>query len=408
MSYFKKLIPSKLHYFETFKKLDETDLEIIFTMAKECPDGPRNVRSIAQKLDLPQQTANYRVLRFEHLELVRFRAVLDEVLLGLVNYAVLATVKPGLVYEDKKGRAVNAGTFMTCYPVWRLLEDVRGGATHGFFVLYSIPPGKENDLKMFLDKLNNMGCIERLDEFCKVTRSHFSLPSLELYRNIVKAVSKGDPVLFDWSKWTDDFDNAREASSIEGIPPKRKISLSHEDIVLLFQLENDLRKKFVDIARSLGEPSAKTAKRYRNIIRQNLVKSCRVELYPIDPRTSSHFFLKLTLSDDVVLRKLVSHLNEMPYPVTYQKVIGKNVLFLHTMVPTYEYLDFCNTFEIWGRRHGVVRDLRLYTCSYYSKFDNVLVYEAFSREENKWMFSTKIMLDAVHRLIDNTNFRFED
>lgn len=405
MSYFEQLIPSMLHYFKKFKRIDETDLEIIFTMVAD-PDGPRNVRKMAQKLNLPQQTANYRVLRFEHLDLVRFRAIVDEASLGLTNYAVIATVRPGLVYENKQGTAINAGTFMTCYPVWRLLEDVHGGATHGFFVLYSIPPQRENDLRLFLDKLDEIGCIERVDKFCEVTRSHFNLPSLDLYRDIIKTLAKNHQISFDWEKWADDFDKAEEAPPPEEIPPKRKFSFSYEDLVLLFQLERNLREKFVNIARSVGAPSARIAKRYRDITRHGLIKGCRVELYPVDPVHSLHLLLQLTLTDDVVLRKLVSHLNDIPYPVTYQKIVRENVLLLHTMIPAYEYLDFRNAFEIWGRRSEIVRDFRLYISSYYSKFDNIKLYDAFSREENKWMISKEKMLEALRRLIDNTKFKF--
>lgn len=407
MSHFEELIPGTFHYFEKFKELDETDLEIIFTMAKECPDGPRNVRKIAQKLVLPQQTVNYRVLRFDSKDLVRFCAIINESLLGLANYVVIATVKPGLLYENKKGQAVNAGTFLTCYPVWRLLEEIHGGSTHGFFVQYSIPHKKENDLKLFLDELKKIGCLMKVNEFCKVTQSCSNIPSLAVLLGIRKAVARGQPISFNWEKWAEDFDRAREAT-LPGETTERtpKISFCYEDLLLLFHLERNLRGKFVDIAKSVREPSTKVAKRYKEILRHHLITRCRVDICPIEPTSAIHLLLKLDFANVTVLRKFVSHLNEIPYPVTYQKVAEKDTLFLHTMIPSAEYFDFHNTFEALNRRQGIIRAISLYISHFYGKFDNIELFEAFSTKGNKWAFSIDVMRKALNRLLKDTKFQF--
>lgn len=407
MSYFEELIPSAFHYFQKFKELDETDLEIIFAMAKECPDGPRNIRKIAQKLMLPQQTVNYRVLRLDAKDLVRFCAIINETLLGLTNYAVIATVKPGLLYESKKGGAVNAGTFLTCYPVWRLLEEIHGGFTHGFFVQYSIQQKKEGDLKLFLDELKKIGCILKVNEFCRTTQSYHNVPSLEVYLRIRKAVAQGQPVSFNWEKWADDFDEAEEAALPDETTEKtRKISFSYKDLLTLFYLERNLREKFVDIAKSVGERSIKVAERYKTIIRNHLVTGCRVEICPVEPISSIHLLLKLDFDNGTVLRKFVSHLNEIPYPATYQKVAEKNSLFLHTLIPSPEYFDFHNAFEALNRRQGIIHTITLYMSHFYAKFDNIELFKAFSRRNNKWEFSIDVMRKALNRLLKETRFEF--
>jgi DNA-binding Lrp family transcriptional regulator len=407
LSYFEDLIPSSLHYFKKFKELDETDLEIIFTMAKMCPDGPRNVRQIARKLSLPQQTVNYRVLRFDTKDLVRFSAITDETSLGLSNYVVMATVKPGLLYENKKGEGINAGTFLTSYPVWRVLEEIHGGPTHGFFVQYSIPHNKENDLELFLDKLKKIGCIIEVNEFCKVTGSYHSVPSLELLLSIRKAVARGHSVSFNWEKWAEDYDRAEEAilpwETTERTP---NISFSYEDLLILFSLERNLREKFIDIAKSVGEPSAKIIKRYKWILRHNLIAGCRVDFCPIDPISSIHLLLKLDFVNGSTLRKFVSRLNETPYPATYQKAAEKDRLFLHIIIPPQEYFDFHNTFEALNRHQGIIHAISLYISNFYAKFENIELFEAFSKEDNKWAFSIDEMCKALNRLLKDTNFEF--
>jgi DNA-binding Lrp family transcriptional regulator len=183
------------------------------------------------------------------------------------------------------------------------------------------------------------------------------------------------------------------------------MSFSYEDLLILFYLEKNLREKFVDIAKIIGEPSAKVAKRYKNILHHGLIKDCRVEIYPIDPVSSMYLVLQLMLATEGALKKLISHLNELPYPITYQKVVGKHTLFLHTMIPAYEYFDFHNAFEILGRRQGIIHDIKFYVSSY-PEFYNIKLYEAFSKEENKWMFSKEVMLQNLHRLIVDTRFKF--
>lgn len=408
LSYFEKLIPSRSHYFKKFEKLAELDLRIIFAMVRGGPEGPRNVSEIAKQLQLSQQTANYRVLRFDREDLVRFRAVINERLLGLANYAVIATVKPGLTYENKEGTAVNAGTFLTCYPVWRLLMEVHGAATHGFFVLYSIPPEKESDLRSFLDELEEIECIMKVDEFCRVTQSYFNTPPLDLYLTMRKAIAEGQLVSFNWDKWGYDFDKAAE-----GVIPEedtsartRRVTFTYKDLQILSHLEKNLRDRFVDIAKTVGEPSSKAATRYQELLKHRLIIGCRSEIYPINPVSSIHLTLKIDFSDRVALRKIVSHFDKIPYPITYQKIIGKETIFAHTMAPSYEYFDLHNTFELLSRRQGIIRNVDLYVGNYYAKFDNIALYEAFSKDENKWAFSREVVLQALQRLLDDTRFEF--
>jgi len=408
MSYFETLIPSKFHYYKKFKELAELDFEIIFAMLKGGPDGPRNVSRIARQLGQAQQTVNYRVRRFDREDLVRFRAIINERLLGLGNYVVMTTVKPGLTYENKEGTAVNAGTFLTCYPVWRLLMGVYGAATHGFFVLYSIPPEKESDLRSFLDELKRIKCITHVDEFCRVTQSYFNISPLESYLTMMKAIARGQLVSFNWDKWGYDFDKAAEAvipeenSSVE----THRIPFTYEDLQVLSHLERNLREKFVEIAKKVREPSSKIARRYEELLKRRLISGCRSEIYPINPISSMHLTLKVDLSDGVALRKLVSHLDKIPYPVTYEKVIEEETLFLHTIIPYYEYFDFHNAFELLNRRHNIMRDVNLYVGNYYSKFDNIMLFQAFSKDENKWAFSKDVVLEALRRLLDDTKFEF--
>lgn len=408
MSYFEKLIPSKFHYFKKFNELAELDLKIIFAMVRAGPEGPRNVSRIAKELELPQQTVNYRVLRFDRRDLVRFRAIINESLLGLANYAVITTVRPGLTYENKDGSAVNAGTFLTCYPVWRLFMEVHGAVTHGFFGLYSIPPEKESDLKWFLDELKKMKCIIRVDEFCRVTQSYFNTPSLESYLTMRKAIAEGQLVSFNWDEWVYDFDKAAEVViAEEDLPAKiRRVPLTYEDLQILFHLERDLREKFVEIGKTVREPSSKITGRYEELLKHGLISGCRSEIYPINPISSMHLTLKIDLSDGVALRKLVSHLDKIPYPVTYQKVIEEEALFLHTIIPCYEYFDFHNAFELLNRRHKIIRNIHLYVSDYYSKFDNIMLFQAFSKDKNKWAFSKDVIRRALQRLIDDTKFEF--
>jgi DNA-binding Lrp family transcriptional regulator len=406
LSYYEKLVPSKHFYFTKFKHLDKTDLQIIFEMRKKCPEGPRNVRKIAQRLDMPQQTVNYRVRRFEHLNLVRFRAVSNESVLGLENYAVMTTVKPGLLYESGSGDVINAGTFLTCHPVWRLLKEIHGGFSHGFFVQYSIPSGGGDGLRLFLEELREIGCIEKIDDFCRITSSYFNTPPLDLYLEMAQAVQSGRKVSFDWRKWADDFEQAEPAIPPEEAIRKKKIPFTYEHLLVLSHLERDLRESFASIAKSIGERSAKVSQWFKEILLHNLIGSCKVEIYPDDPTTTIQLVLKLEFADEVALRKFISHLDKMPYPATYQKVFQKNAIFLHTAVPPHEYFSFHNAFETLNRRHDTISQFAQFVGNHVADFDNIKLFEAFSKKENDWIFSYEELHSAFERLRDDTKFQF--
>jgi DNA-binding Lrp family transcriptional regulator len=399
------MIPSKYYYFKKFRELSEADLEIIFAMAKDCPEGSRNIAKIAKKLSLPQQTVNYRVSRFDAKDLVRFRAIINERLIGLANFVVVTTVKPGLVYESKKEEAVNAGTFLTCHPVWRLLKEIQGGSTHGFFVLYAIPPEKEKDLESFLEELKKRGCITRVDHFCKVTQTLYNSPSLESYLTLMKAVVQERPVSFDWENWANSYDEAPEIvlSEVSSAEPQ---PVSFEDLLVLFHLEKNLREKFATIGKALGESSQKISRCYESILQRHLIVDCRFEIYPIDPVSSMHFTLKLEFINRHGLRKFASHLNSVPYPVMYHKLVQEEALFVHFMVPAYEYFDFHNAFEIMNRQQEIFQNIELYVSNFYSEFDNIKLYEAFSKQKNVWEVSLKILLDSLRRKLEGTKFKF--
>jgi DNA-binding Lrp family transcriptional regulator len=405
MSYFKDIIPSKFHYFTKFKELTEIDFKIIIAMLNGGPDSPRNASRIARELKLLQQTVNYRVQRLDKGDLVRFRATINESLLGLENYAVVATVKPGLAYDNKEGTAINAGTFMTCYPVWRLLSSACGGNASGFFVLYAIPP-KLKDLKAFFGRLKAIGCIEKIDEFCRVTQSHYNTPSLGSYLTIRRTAVQDQTATFDWEKWAYRCNETERAPIPENSPAENQTHFTYEDLMILFHLEKNAREKFVEIGKSIGEPSSEVKKRYEEILNRHLIINCRAEIYPIDPVSSLHLTLKLSFTSNSGFRMFVSHLNEVPYPVFYQKAIDKDVLFMHTMIPCHEHFHFYNSLGLLNKLYGIIKNVNLYVGNYYSELNNIALFEAFSKDENKWMFSKDIMFQTLSRLIDESKFKF--
>jgi DNA-binding Lrp family transcriptional regulator len=259
-------------------------------------------------------------------------------------------------------------------------------------------------LKLFLDELKESGCIVDVSEFWRVSQSYHNTPSRELLLHIRKALSRGQLISFNWEKWVEDFDEVEEATLPE--EKIRRIPFSYEDLLTLFQLEQNLRIKFVDMAKIVGESSAKIAKRYRDILRKRLVIGCRVDISPVDPLSAVHLLLKLDFTNGVMLRKFVSRLNQLPYPVTYQKLIEEDSILLHTMVPSPEYFDFHNSLEALNRGQGITRAISLYISHFYAKFDNIKLFEAFSRRNNKWAFSIDVMRRALNRLLKDTRFQF--
>jgi len=373
-------------YGEKFKELDATDLRIIESM---CKLGVKNLRRVADSIGLTQQAMSYRVKRLEKNELVRFRAVMDEAKLGLKNYLVTANVSPAKLEKGSKA--------MTCFPLWRYLALVDGWK-RGSYVRYLTPPDREKDLEAFLFELEKRRLI--LDyEIFPATNPMYPFPNLGLHLK-----SKGTPV-FNWEKWVSDVD-LLEQERLEETAIYGNAVFDQYDLLILRCLDINARMRFrniaLEIARAVGEDDHRrfiplvTRRFARHIVAQKLIRSYRAYVFPNLGSSVLFLILQLKFENGSVMRKFLTGLKHLPYITVCQKVLGDNVLFVHFVIPTYEYSRM-NEALVTLAETGFLRDSHLLLGDLArASWDNVELYQMY--RNGGWSFSYGIALEALERL----------
>jgi len=374
MSYV-NLIPSIVEYVEKFKELDSLDFKIIKTMFEY---DIRNVSKLAKKLKIPQQTLNYRVNRFDEKDIVRFRALPNESILGLKNFIVTASCELGK--EETSGRA------MTCFPLWKYLAIIEG-STHGNYVRYLIPPEKEFDLIAFLDDLVKKRIILSY-EVLPTTGPEYPLLNLDFYQ-----AEMGTPV-FNWDRWVEDFDSFTQDSVSEPTSYDRADFDLH-DLIILRCLEINARMKLREVVKEmtkiLGEKNPRrfiplVSRRLRHsIIPKKMIRGYRAYILPDAGQNLLFLIYHLSFKNSSVMKKFVGGLKLLPYNVTIQKVLQKDELFVHLAIPAYEYPGMRKSLAKLGETDQVKTVNSFLGDLANATWGNVEIYQMY--KDNAWNFS---------------------
>ena len=385
MSYV-NLIPSIIEYADKFKELDSLDFKIVRAMFEY---DIRNVSKLAKILKIPQQTLNYRVSRLDDKDIVRFRALPNESILGLKNFIVTASCELGK--EESSGRA------MTCFPLWKYLAIIEG-STHGNYVRYLIPPEKEFDLIAFLDELVKRRIILSY-KVLPTTGPEYPLLNLGFYQ-----AGKGTPV-FNWDRWAEDFDSFPEEDVTEPTSYDR-VDFDLSDLIILRCLEINARMKLREVvkemAKILGEKNPTrlvplVSRRLRhNIIPKKMIRGYRAYILPDAGQNLLFLMHHLSFTNSSTMKKFVGGLNLLPYNVTYQKVLQKDELLVHFAIPAYEYPGMRKTLAKLGET-GQTKTVESFLGDLANAtWGNVELYQMY--KDNAWNFSYGTALKMLENI----------
>lgn len=380
------LIPSIQDYAHKFRKIDSIDFKIIKSASA---GGFLSVGSLAESTGIPKQTVSYHLRKLQR-DVVRFRVLLDESKLGLKSFVVTATTQLG--QEKMSSRA------MTCFPLWRYLAIV-DGCKRGNYVRYCIPSGNERDFGAFLNEVKRRNLISEFEVF-PTSNTNYPLLNLDFYVR-----KRGFPV-FNWDKWVNDFDKLATETLVE---PQSydKFGVDIYDLIILRCLEIDARtnqRRIVkEIARILNEKKSKkfiplVSRRMRqDILGNGLIRGYRVYLYP-NPVSSTLFLMyHLTFANSPSLSKFVTALSYLPYNTSFEKVLGKNELFVRFILPAYEYPNLWKSLASLAEQ-GFLKEARLFFGDLANKtWDNVEIYQMF--KNNNWNFSYGIAVEMLEKTL---------
>jgi DNA-binding Lrp family transcriptional regulator len=304
--------------------------------------------------------------------------LIDEAKLGLKSYSVVA---PAPV-----GREEASGCALTSFPLWRYLAVVDGWR-HGNYVRYTIPPDKERDLVAFLNELVGRELISSF-EIIPTSSPEYPLLDLDFY------LKKESVPVFDWQNWIKSFDSFMGEEIVEKADYE-KAEFDLIDLLILRCLELNARmsqRKIVqEIAEILKEKNHKkfiplVSRRIRKKINpQELIKGCRAYLFPNQGSAVLFFMLHLAFSNNTSLQRFEGALEYLPYNTAYEKILGKNALFVRIIIPTYEYSNMRESLARLAQE-GSLKDAHLLLGDLaHGTWDNVEIHQMFI--DGTWNFS---------------------
>jgi len=382
------ILPSMAEYAKKFGRLDSLDFNIIKAMLKH---GVNNVQRLTKEVEAPQQTISYRIRRLDNEDLVRFRALIDETKLGLKSYSVLASTSIGK--EDPSGIA------LTSFPLWRYLAVVDGWKL-GNYVRYAIPQDKERDLTTFLDELRKRELISHY-EICETNSPRYPLLDIDFY-------AKKQPALtFSWENWAGNIDSYANATTpIDEEDSGKRAEFDLVDLMILRCLELNARttqrRIVTEVAHALKEKDSHkfipmVSRRIRkNINPQGLIKGYRVYLFPNQEYTVLLFMFYVEFSNRTSLEKFTSALTHLPYNTAYEKILGKDAIFVRLVIPSFQFAEMRKSLTTLAEK-GYVKDAHMFMLDLaHGTWDNVEMHQMF--KDGAWNFS----YGAAVEMLENT------
>lgn len=383
-------------YARKFGRLDSLDFKIIKAMLKQ---GANNVQRLTKEVEAPQQTISYRIRRLDNEDLVRFRALIDETKLGLRSYSVLASTSIGK--EDLSGIA------LTSFPLWRYLATVDGWKL-GNYVRYAIPQDKERDLTTFLEELRKRELISQY-EICETNGPQYPLLDLDFY-------AKKQPALtFSWENWAGNIDSyanaTRRKDEEESNESNRRAEFDLVDLIILRCLELNARttqrRIVTEIAHALKEKDSSkfipmVSRRIRkNINPQGLIKGYRVYLFPNQEYTVLLFMFYLEFSNRTGLEKFTNALNHLPYNTAYEKILGKDAIFVRLVIPSFQFAEMRKSLTTLAEK-GYVKNAHMFLVDLaHGTWDNVEMHQMF--KDGAWNFSYGAAVEMLENTLQRLN-----
>ena len=381
------LLPSIVEYSKKFGRLDSLDFRIIKAMIK-C--GVYNVQRLTAEVEAPQQTISYRIRRLDKEDLVRFRALIDEKKLGLRSYSVLASAPIGK--EDPSGVA------LTSFPLWRYLAVVDGWKL-GNYVRYTIPQDKERDLTTFLSELRRRELVSDY-EICETDTPRYPLLDLDFY------AQKQAALTFNWENWAKNLDSFPSIGTQEEDNDKRA-EFDLIDLIILRCLELNARttqrKIVTEVARILKEKDSRkfipmVSRRIRkNINPQGLIKGYRVYLFPNQEYTVLLFMFHVEFSNKTSLEKFITALSHLPYNTSYEKILGKDAIFVRLVIPSFQLADMRKSLTALAENDNIKNAHMFLADLAHGTWDNVEIHQMF--KDGAWNFSYGAAVEMLENVL---------
>jgi DNA-binding Lrp family transcriptional regulator len=162
------------------------------------------------------------------------------------------------------------------------------------------------------------------------------------------------------------------------------------------------RRIVTEVAHALKEKDSRkfipmVSRRIRkNIKPQGLIKGYRVYLFPNQEYTVLLFMFYLEFSNRTSLEKFTRALNHLPYNTAYEKILGKDAIFVRLVIPSFQFAEMRKSLTTLAEK-GYVKDAHMFMLDLaHGTWDNVEMHQMF--KDGAWNFS----YGAAVEMLENT------
>ena len=306
------------------KTFDLLDLKMMESIGAY---GPRNVTSIARKLNVPAETLRKRLHRMRSK--VFLYTNLYHTNLGLKKAFVHAQSIPGreqLLFDSMKTNDfwiyVNR-----CY-----------GVNEGCLGIYTVPKEHTGEFEDFVLELQKLG-------IARDTKLLWSTCFQAVHARLNWLSPDEIRWIFNWDKWVNEIPKETTKLPYTLVDPKDfPILADSTDLFILKEFEKDPTVSLVDVSARLGISQQLAEYHYKkHVLACGLVESFEVFDFRFDINSSDMFYFILTFDSSEKLARFASSLLDKPFALGLGKILGENTLLAHIYLPKIEFRNFVDT-----------------------------------------------------------------
>jgi DNA-binding Lrp family transcriptional regulator len=250
-------------------------------------------------------------------------------------------------------------------------------------------------------------------EICETNSPRYPLLDLDFY------AKKQPSLTFSWENWAGNIDSYANATTpIDEEDSGKRAEFDLVDLMILRCLELNARttqrRIVTEVAHALKEKDSHkfipmVSRRIRkNIKPQGLIKGYRVYLFPNQEYTVLLFMFYVEFSNRTSLEKFTSALTHLPYNTAYEKILGKDAIFVRLVIPSFQFAEMRKSLTTLAEK-GYVKDAHMFLLDLaHGTWDNVEMHQMF--KDGAWNFSygaaVEMLENTLHKL-DNEQPRAE-
>jgi DNA-binding Lrp family transcriptional regulator len=234
--------------------------------------------------------------------------------LGMVRVTILVAASPGR--EDEVSRAIKN------LNLWRATGSCEGTFTH---ISTQIVPVKYlKEFRTYIQQLRDSNLITSFN----ITYTGDFVPNFPDFASYDPANSEWR---FDWEEWFASLTWISDFVAFDD-PADYTLAVDKKDLLIIKELEKDVRKSFTDIARVAGITAQTVKSRYETLVAMGIANRFHMRIFPYPIEVAAYHQVMLEFNSKEELDKFVSIVPKLFFVVGIAKVLRRNSLILETQI----------------------------------------------------------------------------